>query len=204
MEDVALQRVDADVEPRGDPEAAGGGPEGDRGLALPRAAGGGDLQRALADSAAHGHAVERDLLVRAEVVDDGAVGHGEGVDQDRLLHRGGRPRFLARRDLEARGVEPDGLEREGLAEQESGSEEELPARNPKPIGRPLDHEVLDVGPETPGDDVEPLDAAARTEPALQPPLDVPAQQVLREEPDDDQAHGDQREQEDEEDDAAAS
>ena len=70
VEDVRLQRLDRDVEARGDAEAPADGPQRDRGVALPGSALGRDVERSLADGAAHGDAGQGELILRAQVVDD--------------------------------------------------------------------------------------------------------------------------------------
>src|SRR5207245_350230 len=82
--------------------------------ALPGAAGRGHVEHALADGAAHGEAVEGELLLRPEVVDDASARHRDVVDDDRLLHRRGRAGLLARRDVERRRFQLDRSEWELL------------------------------------------------------------------------------------------
>jgi hypothetical protein len=203
VQHVALEGVDADVEPGGDTETAAHRAQGDRRIPLPGPARGGHLERAFADGPAHGDAAQRELVIRSQVIDDRRVRDRELADDERLVHR----RRIAGRhrgDLEARGVEHDGEEREGLAEEEPGLEDDLCLGDDQAIGRPLDDEVFDIGAEPSGHGVHAADAAARAEPGLQAFLDVAPEDVLGEEAEQDEHDQDDGEEDEEEENAAAS
>ncbi len=203
VQNVALERVDPDVEPGGDTQAAAHRAQGDRGLALPGPALCGHLERAVADGPAHGDAAERELVIRSQVVDDRRVRDRELADDHDLVHGGG----VARRrgsDLEPGRIEDHGQEGEAPAEQEPGLEDDLGLGDGQAIGRPLDDEVFDVAAEPSGHGLHAADAAARTEPGLQAFLDVAAEDVLGEEAEEHEHDQDDREEDEKEEDAAAS
>ena len=203
VQHVALERVDPDVEPGGDTQAAAHRAQGDRGLALPGPALRGHLERAFADGPPHGDAAQGQLIVRPEMVDDRRVRDRELADEERLVH-GRRIAGLRRGNLEARRVERDGDERERFAEEEPGLEDDLGLGNGQAIGRPLDDEVFDVAAEPSGHGMHAADAAARTEPALQAFLDEAAEDVLGKEAEEHEHDQDDREEDEKEEDAAAS
>ena len=119
---------------------------------------------------------ERALRLRA--VDDRAAFHLQVADDQRLIERAGRLAGRARPHLEDRPVDLDGAEGERLSPQEPGGDHEPRAGGAEAIRRPFDHEVVDLAAQASRDDVHPADAAARSERALDAPLDVAPHGVL--------------------------
>jgi hypothetical protein len=133
-----------------------------------------------------------------------ALERGIGIDERRVLEvqagdaharQGGRR--LVRRRRTQRDARPLGLEQ---LQVDAAPHHERPARaDPRAgrldaIGRPLDHEVGDLGPEPARHDVQRSDAAAGPDGLADLPLGEEAQPLLREPAGQQQAHAEQRAQ----------
>ena len=194
--DRSLQRIDGDVEGRRDAQDPGERAERDGlRLAPPRAPARPERDRPLADAAVEAEAANDErALLGVPVLDRSAV-HPQDTDDQRLVEGTRGLSGRARPHLEGRPLDLDGAERQRLSPEEAGRDHQPGARRLEAICRALDHEVVDLAGQSPGDDVHATDAAARAEGGLDAALDVPPEDVLREKAESDEDQGQNRQRE---------